>query len=46
MRKFDGKTDGNGRRHTATQDDGTRQRKLAHAGKKRTEGHRGSGKRA
>jgi hypothetical protein len=46
MRKFDGKTDGNGRRHTAIQDDTTQQRKMAHPGGKRKESRRGSGKHA
>ncbi|HKF38163.1 MAG TPA: hypothetical protein VKB35_14810 [Ktedonobacteraceae bacterium] len=42
MRKFDGKTDGNGKRQTAIQDDRTRQRKMAHPGEKGNESHRGS----
>jgi hypothetical protein len=46
MRTFDGKTDGNGKRHTAIQDDRTRQRKMAHAGGKGTESRQGSRKHA
>jgi hypothetical protein len=46
MREFDGKTDGNGKSQTAIQDDRTQRRKMAHAGEKRTESHRGSGKHA
>ena len=44
-REFDGKTDGNWKRQTAIQDDGTQRRKMAHPGEKRKESHRGSGER-
>jgi hypothetical protein len=44
-RMFDGKTDGNGKRQTAIQDDRTQQRKQAHPGEKRKESRQGSRKR-